>query len=161
MVAPTDSQASLTVATGTDLSACDLHDILRLRVDIFVVEQACPYPELDGLDMLESTRHVWFADDAGPTSYLRILGDPNSVDIVGEIWRIGRVVTRADMRGAGLAARLMRAAIELVGGAETVLDAQSHLQDFYASLGFLKVGEEYIEDGIPHVPMRRPDIVAT
>jgi ElaA protein len=71
--------------------------------------------------------------------------------------RIGRVVTAREARGAGLAKRLVAAALEVDPSAPTVLDAQSHLVGFYGALGFTPVGAEYIdEDGIPHVPMRRP-----
>jgi ElaA protein len=135
-------------ATGPELTAAQLHDILRLRVDVFVVEQKAAYPELDGRDLLPETRHLWFADD-NVLSYLRVLLDP------GGIRRIGRVVTAAQARGAGLAARLMDAALTIP--AEYVLDAQTYVQGFYARYGFVAEGEEYKdEDGIPHIRMRRP-----
>jgi ElaA protein len=135
-------------ATGPELTAAQLHDILRLRVDVFVVEQKAAYPELDGRDLLPETRHLWFADD-NVLSYLRVLLDP------GGIRRIGRVVTAPQARGAGLAARLMDAALTIP--AEYVLDAQTYVQGFYARYGFVAEGEEYKdEDGIPHIRMRRP-----
>jgi ElaA protein len=135
-------------ATGPELTAAQLHDILRLRVDVFVVEQKAAYPELDGRDLLPDTRHLWF-EDAGPVlAYLRVLLDP------GGIRRIGRVVTAAPARGAGLAARLMDAALTIPG--EYVLDAQTYVQGFYARYGFVAEGSEYTDDdGIPHIKMRR------
>lgn len=129
------------------LTASELHDLLRLRVDVFVVEQDCPYPELDGRDDEPGTRHIWLADADGPTAYLRLLDD-------GDVRRIGRVVTRADARGDGLAARLVDHAVATSEG-PWVLDAQSHLAGWYEVHGFVVTGPEFVEDGIPHVPMRR------
>ncbi|MEV6447118.1 GNAT family N-acetyltransferase [Amycolatopsis sp. NPDC051716] len=135
-------------ATGPELTAAQLHDILRLRVDVFVVEQKAAYPELDGRDLRPDTRHLWFEDDGAVLAYLRVLLDP------GGIRRIGRVVTAAPARGAGLAARLMDAALTTPG--EYVLDAQTYVQGFYARYGFVPEGPEYTdEDGIPHIKMRR------
>jgi ElaA protein len=135
-------------ATGPELTAAQLHDILRLRVDVFVVEQKAAYPELDGRDLLPDTRHLWFEDAGEVVAYLRVLLDP------GGIRRIGRVVTAAPARGAGLAARLMDAALTVQG--EYVLDAQTYVQGFYARYGFVAEGPEYTdEDGIPHIKMRR------
>ena len=85
-----------------DLDARTLYSLLQLRVDMFVVEQHCPYPELDGRDTEPATEHSWLEDPAGPTAYLRILHEPDGI-------RIGRLWTRADARGAGAAARLPRA----------------------------------------------------
>ena len=135
-------------ATGPELTAAQLHDILRLRVDVFVVEQKAAYPELDGRDLLPDTRHLWIEDAGAVLAYLRVLLDP------GGIRRIGRVVTAAPARGAGLAARLMDAALTTPG--EYVLDAQTYVQGFYARYGFVAEGPEYTdEDGIPHIKMRR------
>ncbi len=129
------------------LSVLQLHDILRLRVDVFVVEQECVYPELDGRDTEPDTRHVWIQDDVGVRAYLRVLDDQ-------EARRIGRVVTRADCRSGGLAAALLHHVIESTDG-PWVLDAQSYLVGWYLQRGFEVDGEEFIDDGIPHVPMRR------
>ncbi|MFI7574788.1 GNAT family N-acetyltransferase [Micromonospora sp. NPDC049497] len=136
-------------ASFTDLDARTFHDLLRLRIDVFVVEQACPYPELDGRDVEPGTRHLWLAGDGGPLAYLRILADP------GGLARIGRVVVAPTARGGGHAGRLMAAALDEVGDRPCVLEAQSHLVAFYARHGFTVIGPEYVEDGIPHTPMRR------
>lgn len=130
-----------------DLTAAEFHDIARLRVDVFVVEQDCPYPELDGRDRETGTRHVWTADDGGVASYVRLLDD-------GDERRIGRVVTRADARGNGAARRLVEHLVATSSG-PWVLDAQSHLEGWYQTLGFAAAGDAFIEDGIPHIPMRR------
>lgn len=132
-----------------DVDPLTLHDLVRLRVDVFVVEQACPYPELDGRDVERGTLHLWTSDASGPTAYLRLLREPAG----GR--RIGRVATRTDARGRGLAGRLVRAALERSAGESVVLDAQSHLERFYRELGLVPSGPEFVEDGIPHVPMRR------
>jgi ElaA protein len=135
-------------ATGPELTAAQLHDILRLRVDVFVVEQKAAYPELDGRDLRPDTRHLWVSDPGGVLSYLRVLADP------GGVRRIGRVVTAATARGRGLAARLMDEVLLTPG--EYVLDAQTYVQGFYARYGFVAEGAEYTdEDGIPHIRMRR------
>jgi ElaA protein len=135
-------------ATGPELTAAQLHDILRLRIDVFVVEQKAAYAELDGRDLLPDTRHLWFEEFGEVVAYLRVLLDPDGIR------RIGRVVTAAPARGAGLAARLMDAALTVPG--EYVLDAQTYVQGFYARYGFVAEGPEYVDDdGIPHIRMRR------
>lgn len=145
----TDDGLVLRLATAEQLTAAELHDILRLRVDVFVVEQACPYPELDGRDLEPGTRHLWLEDHDGRiASYVRILDHEDGI-------RIGRVVTAGWARGRGLAARLIREALGRWPG-QAVLFAQSHLGAFYQRLGFHEDGPEFIEDGIPHLPMRRP-----
>lgn len=136
-------------ATGDQVSAGDLYSVLQLRVDVFVVEQECPYPELDGRDLLPGTRHLWLNGESGVDSYLRVLEEP------GGGFRIGRVVTAGSARGRGLAARLMTAALESISDAPAVLDAQTYAKGFYAKFGFEPTGEEFLEDGIPHVTMRR------
>jgi ElaA protein len=137
------------VATFAELDTATLYALLRLRVDVFVVEQRCPYPELDGRDDEPGTRHLWIDGDDGPSGYLRMLAAP------GGAARIGRVVVAKHARGAGLAAELMSAALELAGDRPVVLAAQAHLAAYYARLGFVPTGPEYVEDGIAHLPMRR------
>ena len=136
-------------ATFADLDTATLYALLKLRVDVFVVEQECPYPELDGRDTEPGTRHVWLDEDGEVVAYLRILVDGDGVD------RIGRVCTAKTARGGGRAGVLMRAALDAIGDRPCVLDAQSYLAAWYASFGFTPNGPEFIEDGIPHIPMRR------
>lgn len=126
-----------------------LHDLVRLRVDVFVVEQGCCYPELDGRDLEPGTEHWWTADDRGPTSYLRVLAEPDGSG------RIGRVVTRLDARGRGLAGRLMDEVLAVHGHRTLVLDAQVYVEKFYRARGFEVTGPQYLDDGIPHLPMCR------
>lgn len=132
-----------------DVDPRTLHDLVQLRVDVFVVEQNCPYRELDGRDVEPETEHLWTADSAGPTAYLRILSESDGSA------RVGRVCTRAEARGQGLAARLMDAVLERAGDRVIVLAAQEYLTGWYGRFGFTATGAPYLEDDIPHVPMRR------
>ncbi len=141
-------------AAAQDLDVRTLHDLLRLRVDVFVVEQECAYPEIDGRDLEPGTEHWWTADDAGPTSYLRLLAEPDGS------CRVGRVVTRQDARGQGLGGLLMDQVVSAHGQRPLVLDAQTYVQKLYAARGFEVVGAEYLDDGIPHVPMRREPVAS-
>jgi ElaA protein len=139
----------LHLATFADLDTTTLYALLRLRTEIFVVEQGCAYPELDGRDLEPSTRHLWIeGPDGAPAAYLRILEEPD-----GGL-RIGRVCTAATARGGGLSGKLLTAALEVVGERPCQLHAQSYLVDFYRRYGFEVAGEEYLDDGILHTPMR-------
>jgi ElaA protein len=133
-------------ASFAELTNLSLYALLKLRVDVFVVEQQCPYPELDGRDVEPDTVHLWI-EDGTPLAYLRILRDPDGRA------RIGRVCVAGSARGGGHAQRLMRAALDLIGERPAVLEAQSYLVDFYGRFGFEVTGPEYVEDGIPHLPM--------
>jgi ElaA protein len=83
----------------------------------------------------------------------RLVGYARVVDD-GEVWRVGRVVLAREARGRGLADRLVTTALADCVGRDVVLDAQTPLVDWYATFGFVVAGEEFLEDGIPHVPMR-------
>lgn len=135
---------------GRDLDAATLYDLLMLRIEVFVVEQACPYPDLDGSDLLAQTRHFWLEEKSGEAiATLRL------IDEAPGGFRIGRVCTRAAARGHGYATRLLQAALADVGADPCALNAQTYLIDMYARHGFVVDGDEFCEDGIPHVPMRR------
>jgi ElaA protein len=137
----------------SEIDPATLYRLLALRVDVFVVEQRCPYPELDGRDLEPSARLVWIEIADVPVATLRLLTDPDGAT------RIGRVATAREHRGRGLAAQLMRYAIERsehdASGAGIVLDAQVQLQAWYESFGFVRAGDDFDEDAIRHVPMRR------
>ena len=137
------------VASFDMLDARTAYRIWQLRESVFVVEQQCPYAELDGRDLDPGTLHVWVQDDAAPVAYLRILDD-----LSGPV-RIGRVLVAASARGRGLADALMRRGLEEIGVRDSVLDAQSYLADWYRKFGYERTGAEFLDDGIPHVPMRR------
>ncbi|MDQ2723355.1 MAG: GNAT family N-acetyltransferase [Actinomycetota bacterium] len=136
---------------SADLDNATLYALLALRVEIFVVEQNCPYPELDGLDLLPDTRHLWLAGDGEVVCTLRLM----QLDRERPDFRIGRLCTAKAARGQGLARRLMHTALAEVGAAPSRVHAQSHLAGFYGDLGFAQDGEEFTEDGIAHVPMLR------
>lgn len=133
-----------------DLDAPTLYALLALRVEVFVVEQECPYPELDGRDMETTTRHFWLENPGGEViSTLRLLEDEP------DLFRIGRVCTKAAERGHGHTNRLMNAALGEVGERTCRISAQTYLADMYARHGFVPDGPEFDEDGIAHVPMVR------
>ena len=144
-----------------ELTVTELHAILALRERVFVVESACAYQEIDGLDPV--SRHIW-AESAGAIhAYLRIVPGGAKYDEPS----LGRIVTAPEARGTGLGRVLVRRGIAALGDVEvatlphTALDvairigAQAHLEKFYNELGFVRASEPYDEDGILHVEMLR------
>ncbi|MDP3891712.1 GNAT family N-acetyltransferase [Nocardioides sp.] len=135
------------------LSLAELHEILALRNRVFVVEQECPYQDIDGLDLDHATRHLWAAVDNEIHAYARL----RAPDATTGRARIGRVIVAAAGRGQQLGRRLMERALAACADhwpdADVTVAAQAHLQGFYASLGFVAEGEGYDEDGIPHQDM--------
>jgi ElaA protein len=126
-----------------------LFALLRLRVDVFVVEQACPYPELDAVDAEPGTEHLWVEVDGTPVATLRTY-----VDGDGE-QHLGRVATSAAHRGQGYAAALVQEALRRAGPRPVQIGAQTYLERWYERFGFRRSGADYVEDGIPHLPMVR------
>jgi len=139
-----------------DLTVHELYDLLRLRVDIFVVEQTCPYPEIDGQD--QHAVHLFASDKDGALIACARILPPEKDDRP----HIGRIAVRKDLRGKGIASELMHRALEIVkeqyGSRRSALAAQAHLEHYYARFGFRRHGPDYIWDGIPHVDMRREEI---
>lgn len=139
----------------TDLGKEQLYAILKLRTEVFVVEQKCPYQEVDGQDLEGDTCHLMAWQDDRLVAYLRLL-DPTSQggDVI-----IGRVVIAPEARGKGLGHELMEHALKQIGKywpqTPVFLSAQAHLQGYYSRYGFAVVGEEYLEDDIPHIGMRK------
>jgi len=136
-----------------ELSTKELYDLIRFRTDIFVVEQKCPYPELDGKDE-GKTVHLWqYVPDRIMTSYLRILAPGISYGGVS----FGRVAVHSEFRGDGQAHRLVDKAIEIADrnwpGVKIEIGAQEYLTAFYKSHGFRVVSEPYLEDDILHIDM--------
>ena len=123
--------------------------VWKLRQDVFVVEQHCTYSDLDGRDTEEGTRHVVLREHDVVVGYARVLDDAT-------VWRIGRVVLAPAARGRGLADVVMETALQICPDREIVLDAQVPLVGWYEDMGFGIDGEEFLDDGIPHLPMRRP-----
>ena len=136
-----------------ELSLRDVHDLFQARQEVFSVEQKCFYLDVDGRDF-----DAWhLLGRAGPTlaAYCRVL--PPGV-AYAEL-SLGRVLTRQPFRGQGLGKILMRAALarceRMFPGQSMRISAQSHLERFYREFQFCPVGEEYLEDGIPHLQMVR------
>jgi ElaA protein len=136
------------------LSVYELHDILKLRSDVFVLEQGIVGDEIDGRD--PETVHGLLRDEGGEIVATARMFAPGPDGAA----RIGRVVTRGDRRGQGLGKAIMRSALAEVrrrwGAVPVLLGAQSHLQRFYADFGFEPVSGLYDDHGIPHVEMRLP-----
>ena len=139
----------LCVKKFDELTTDELYQILKLRVNVFVVEQCCPYPELDDCD--QKAVHVWLEDEDGIEACLRIL-DRN---IKSEWVTIGRVI--AVKRRDGLGTRILQAGIRVAKEcfeAESIyLEAQTYARAFYEKQGFRVISEEFLEDGIAHVKM--------
>lgn len=158
------------------MSAVALYRVLKLRSEVFVVEQQCIYLDPDGLD--EGAWHLQALDANGALlAYARLLAPEAAASHAqGSVAptpsraaagrpgqpaaRIGRVITAPSARGTGLGRQLMQQALvaceRLWPGMAIELGAQAHLQDFYASFGFTAISDVYDEDGIPHIDMRRP-----
>ena len=140
---------SIIVKTGDELTAGDVYAIWQIRDAVFAVEQQCDEPDVDGIDLLPTTTHLWCADAGGPTSYLRTYVTDDGVR------RVGRVATRKDARGRGLSSRLLRDVHDRWGSEEIRIGAQAYLEEWYGSFGYERCGDGYVEAGIPHVPMIR------
>ena len=165
------------VLTATNgLTQLELYGILQLRSRVFVVEQESLYLDLDGVDLMPGTLHLFLpargpalrpARDshgsesglsAEPEAYARILpeGYEDGPAARPGARSVGRVVTSPDARGQGLGRLLAQEVVRLFGQKDLTLNAQSHLDDYYGRCGFSVSGPEFLEDGIPHVPMHRP-----
>ena len=138
-----------------DLGKDQLYAVLRLRSEVFVVEQKCAYQDIDGQDLAGDTHHLMAWNDNELVAYLRLL-DPESQggDVV-----IGRVIVSPAARGTGLGHHMMEEALERIEDiwpqTPIFLSAQAHLQKYYGRYGVVVAGGEYLEDDIPHIGMRR------
>lgn len=135
------------------LSTLEFHDVLKLRFDVFVLEQQSLYPEIDGND--PEALHLIVEDGAIVIGAARLLG----LEGVGPI-TIGRVAIARDRRGIGLGKTMIEAALTYLAqyapGRHITLGAQLHLEDFYSAFGFKRISGVYDDGGIPHVDMTRP-----
>ena len=134
------------------LTVNELYDLLRLRQEVFIVEQCCPYLDADGED--ERAIHLLGYIDGILGLYTRLFYTPNTAEAI-----IGRVIVKAPYRGRKLGYVLMEESekqiTELYKPTAISLGAQAHLEGFYGSLDYQRCGENYDEDGIPHIPMRK------
>jgi ElaA protein len=137
-----------------ELTTEQLYSFLKLRTDVFFVEQKVDETELDDRDQEPTTRHYWIADETGTAAYLRTLNDavPSHRDASR---LIGRVVVRADRRGAGLAQKLIVEVLARHGDEAMLLHAQAYIAPLYAKFGFVAFGEVFEEAGIAHLSMYR------
>ncbi|UOQ57201.1 GNAT family N-acetyltransferase [Leucobacter allii] len=136
-----------------DIPSRTFYAIARLRQEVFVVEQDCVYLDLDGRDLEPGTVQLWVEDATGGiAATIRILAEDAQEP---GLRSIGRVVTAPAWRGRGVAGALLEAGIAACAGRPILLHAQSHLAEWYARFGFAPCGPGFLEDGIPHTPMRR------
>ncbi len=135
-----------------EMTGPEVHDLLRLRQDVFVVEQACAFPEIDGRD--RQALHLRAVRGGALAGTLRVFAPAED----GRA-RIGRIATGAGFRGGGLGHEMMAEALRLCAErwpeAAIDLSAQAHLETFYRRHGFVTISGAYLEDGIPHLDMRR------
>ena len=135
-----------------ELNKAELYQIIQLRIAVFIVEQDCPYPDLDDMD--QDAQHLWIEDVGEIVCYLRV----NPAGSRFSEPSLGRIVTKKSHRNRGLAEMLIKRAIDLVCEKESKairISAQCYLEKYYEKFGFLKASEEYLEDDIPHIEMLR------
>lgn len=146
------AELSFTCIAFEEFTPADLLAVLKLRQDVFVIEQECLYEDIDGVD--EQSLHLLMKTPSGELAgYCRIV--PPGVKF--ELVSIGRVVTPTALRGRLLGTELMRQAVlttqKLFPEMDIEIEAQAHLQEFYGRFGFVRTSEEFMLDGIPHVQM--------
>ncbi|WP_188456103.1 GNAT family N-acetyltransferase [Virgibacillus oceani] len=134
-----------------EFSADELYQIIKARVDVFVVEQACPYYELDNHD--QRSIHYYLKVDNEIAAYVRIVPKESKYPEVS----IGRVLVSEKFRGQGYAKEIMQRAIEYIfeewNENKIKIQAQEYLKKFYSSFGFRQISDSYLEDNIPHIDM--------
>lgn len=145
-----DRPPTLTRSWAPDLETGRLYAILKLRVEVFVVEQAYYYPELDGFDLLPRTRHFWLEREGDVIGTVRLLEE--NVNGAKE-FRLGHLCTRRSERGLGHTTRLLQAALADVGSAPCRIDSPSYLVEMYTRHGFVQDGEERVDNGVPLIPL--------
>jgi ElaA protein len=148
------SECSVVTKSWGELTTDELYSFLKLRTDVFYVEQKVDEEELDHRDREDATEHYWITDDVGTAAYLRVLVDPTAEHLDANRV-IGRVVVRVDRRGEGLAQVLLRAVIATHGSEAMLLHAQVYAAPLYVKVGFAPFGESFMEAGIAHQSMYR------
>lgn len=141
------------------LSTLELHTIYALRAKVFVVEQHCPYQDIDGTDI--TCFHLQLLNNQNLIAYARVIPPDDNHNYC----KIGRVLTAPEQRGKSFGRAIMQEAIvcckKLYMHADIVISAQAYLVAFYQSFGFIIEGKPYDEDGIPHVQMRLSSVLST
>ena len=138
-----------------NLELDEFHDLVQLRIAVFVIEQNCPYQDLDGID--KDSFHVMVKNEENKIIETARIIPPG---ITYEYPSVGRVVSHPDFRGLKLGHLLMKESLNFIdltfGKIGVVLSAQEHLENFYKAHGFEATSMRYLEDGIPHVKMIKP-----
>lgn len=152
---PLEPLPQIVQKSWSDLTTVELYEIIKLRTDVFFVEQRVNESELDRRDREATTEHLWIPGVNGDiAAYLRVLRD--EVAEYGDAHRLpGRVVVGAAYRGRGYAQRLLARVVEIYGAEPMLLHSQSYIRGLYAGFDFVAVGDEFIEGGIPHRTMFR------
>ncbi|GAA2002815.1 GNAT family N-acetyltransferase [Brevibacterium samyangense] len=168
--------ADVVVKTFAELTPLEIYGILQLRSEVFVVEQDCVFLDMDGTDLYPETLHAFIPGATEPVPFRDSHGEETGLQIKPRAYArllpaglvdgpaghpegrsIGRVVTDPGLRSAGGGSAVVGRFVEDFGATTLLtLNGQSHLEGFYGSFGFTVSGPEFIEDGIPHLPMRRP-----
>ncbi|WP_419489196.1 GNAT family N-acetyltransferase [Chryseobacterium bernardetii] len=141
------------IKTFDEFTVPELYAVLKARIDVFVIEQNCPYPDLDNYD--QKAVHIWGEEDGEVLAYCRIFDKGIKYDEAS----IGRVLTTELARGKSLGKLLIKYAVETIenrfGTSEIRISAQDYLLKFYGGFGFEDTGKKYLEDDIPHTEMIR------
>lgn len=137
------------VKTFDQLDIYELHEIFKLRSDVFVVEQNCVYPDIDDYDL--KALHVAVPFEGRLGAYCRVV--PPGLKYPE--WSIGRVATASYARGQKLGHIMIKNALDATGNKPNRISAQAYLQKFYEQHGFIHTGKSYLEDNIPHIEMLR------
>lgn len=144
---------TISVKSFEKLNTAELYAILQLRSEIFVVEQDCVYQDIDGKD--QKALHIIGSKEEKIVAYTRIFKSSHHLEKAS----IGRVVVAKGERTHGYGRIIMKASINAIEENfkenTIVISAQTYLKQLYNSLGFIEVGEEYLEDGIPHIKMEK------
>lgn len=134
----------------TELTTKEFFEIVKLRIAVFVVEQNCPYQEVDDAD--EQAWHTWLQEGSEIVGYTRIIDKDDTVTF-------GRVLINPVYRGKKLGNKLLEETLKVIKDnypeRPIIIGAQAHLTDFYGAFGFEEISEVYLEDDIPHVDMRK------
>ncbi|WP_027378716.1 GNAT family N-acetyltransferase [Chryseobacterium daeguense] len=141
------------IKTFEELTVPELYSFLKARIDVFVIEQNCPYPDLDNYD--QKAIHIWAEENGEVLAYCRVFDKGIKYDETS----IGRVLTTEAARGRSLGKQLIQYAVETIENRfhtpEIRISAQDYLLKFYSDFGFTDTGKKYLEDDIPHTEMVR------
>ncbi|MBP2617198.1 GNAT family N-acetyltransferase [Chryseobacterium jejuense] len=141
------------IKTFDEFTVPELYSVLKARIDVFVIEQNCPYPDLDNYD--QKAVHIWAEENGDVLAYCRIFDKGIKYDETS----IGRVLTTEKARGKSLGKLLIKYAVDTIENRfhtpEIRISAQDYLLKFYGDFGFEDTGKKYLEDDIPHTEMVR------